>query len=98
MLDYLLLMHRDVVRSEDESAWDAYLGRLEAEGVLRGGSAIGSEGAAFRAHGEPAGLSSHLTGFIRVAARDLEHARAMLEGNPVYEAGGTVEVRLLPRT
>lgn len=30
-------------------------------------------------------------------ARDLEHAREYLDGNPVYEAGGTVEIRELPR-
>jgi hypothetical protein len=31
-------------------------------------------------------------------ARDLAHARSLLPGNPVYEAGGTVEIRELPRT
>lgn len=33
-----------------------------------------------------------------VAADSLDAARALLAGNPVFEAGGTVEIRELPRT
>jgi hypothetical protein len=43
-------------------------------------------------------MSSHLSGFIRVAAADLAAARGLVAGNPVFEAGGTVEIRELPRT
>lgn len=39
-----------------------------------------------------------LSGFIRVRATNLEEVKALLTGNPVYEAGGTVEIRELPRT
>jgi hypothetical protein len=39
-----------------------------------------------------------LTGFIRVRAKSLEQAKALVAGNPLYEAGGTVEIRELPRT
>ena len=35
-------------------------------------------------------------GFIRVRAADIEAARHFLAGNPVYEGGGTVEIRELP--
>jgi len=48
--------------------------------------------------GEAPEPTFHIGGFIRVMARDLAHARSLLPGNPVYEAGGTVEIRELPRT
>ena len=43
-------------------------------------------------------LTAHLAGYIRVNADDLNHAKSMLAGNPHFEAGGTVEIRELPRT
>jgi hypothetical protein len=45
----------------------------------------------------PAPESAHFTGFIRVKAATMEDAVKLLNGNPVYESGGTVEVRELPR-
>jgi hypothetical protein len=51
-----------------------------------------------RKSGTPAPLAAHLGGFIRITARDLDHAQSFLDGNPVYEAGGTVEIRELPVT
>lgn len=94
MIDVLLLMHDDT--TADPVGWDAYFERLGALGVFRGGSAIGS-GQAFR-QGTGAGpVADHLTGYIRVEVESLEAARALLAGNPVYEAGGTVEIRELPR-
>ena len=48
--------------------------------------------------GVPAALSAHLAGFIRVGAPSLEQAKTLLNGNPVFESGGTVEIRELPRT
>ncbi len=41
--------------------------------------------------------ATHISGFIRIEADDLEHATRLLAGIPVYEAGGTVEIRELPR-
>jgi hypothetical protein len=64
---------------------------------LQGGSAIGP-GLCARKGGPPPPVTGHLTGFIRVAAADLEDAWALLSGNPVFEAGGTVEIRELPYT
>jgi hypothetical protein len=93
MADFILLMHGDT--TGPESGWDAYFDRLRELGVFLGGSAIG-EGAAYR-RGPVAGpAAEHLTGFIRVEAESLEAARALLAGNPVYEAGGAVEIRALP--
>jgi len=42
-------------------------------------------------------ISAQLAGFIRIEATDLAEARTLLAGNPTYEAGGTVEIRELPR-
>jgi hypothetical protein len=42
-------------------------------------------------------VTAHLAGFIRVNADNLAAAKSLLSGNPVYEAGGTVEIRELPR-
>ena len=43
-------------------------------------------------------VTAHLTGYIRLNADSLDHAKSMLTGNPHFEAGGTVEIRELPRT
>lgn len=96
MADYILLMHGD--GAGDRAAdWGPYIERLVASGRLRGGSAIG-EGACFR-RAAPAGpLSDRLTGFLRISAESLEDAASCLAGNPVYDTGGTVEIRLLPET
>ena len=95
MTDYLFLMHRSPDTRVDD--WDPYLERLRASGRLRGGSAIG-DGVCVRKSGEPPAITAHLGGFLRVEAADLDDARGLLVGNPVYEAGGTVEIRELPRT
>lgn len=88
-------MHDDTSRPERGEDWGPYLARLREAGVFEGGSAIG-EGRALR-RGAPAGsLTRQLTGFLRIRAPNLEAAEGYVVGNPVYEAGGTVEVRLLP--
>jgi hypothetical protein len=93
MGDFILLMHGD--EAGPQTGWGPYFARLRDLGVFRGGSAIG-EGGAFRREGPAGPAADHLTGFIRVEADSLEAARALLAGNPVYEAGGTVEIRALP--
>ncbi len=95
MPDYILLMHDDA--TGDEEAWEGYLSRLRQSGSFQGGSAIG-EGLCARKGGAAAAVTAHLTGYIRLTADSLDHARSMLSGNPVFEAGGTVEIRELPRT
>jgi len=92
--DFLFLMHTDA--GGDAAAWDGYLKALQAAGVLRGGSRIG-EGACFRKNGTVSEVTGHLGGYIKIEVPDFEAARAWLSGNPVYEAGGTVEIRELPR-
>ena len=94
MPDYIFLMHDDSIA--DDAAWEPYLTALRQRGAFQGGSAIG-DGACLRRQGQPAAMT-RVSGFIRVGAETLDQAKALLTGNPVYEAGGTVEIRELPRT
>lgn len=100
MNDYILLMHDDTATKPTDAAWEAYFDMLHASGAVQGGSSVG-KGAAFRREGpnsaKPGAESAHLTGFIRVVAADMADAQRFLAGNPVYECGGTVEIRELPR-
>jgi hypothetical protein len=96
MAEYIFLMHDDAT-ADDETSWDGYLRGLKESGVFEGGSVIGA-GICARKRGAVPSITAHLTGYIRVNADDIEHARSLLAGNPHYEAGGTVEIRELPRT
>jgi hypothetical protein len=100
MNDYLLLMHDDCPAPPHDSFdedWGRYIARLQASGHFRGGSAIGP-GICARRSGVVPPATRHLSGYIRISAGDLDEARGLLAGNPVFEAGGTVEIRELPRT
>jgi hypothetical protein len=96
MSDYILLMHDDT-EMEVPDNWDAYLQRLRQQGAFEGGSAIG-DGVCVRKAGTAPAITTHLTGYIRVTADSLDEATSLLNGNPHFEAGGTVEIRELPRT
>lgn len=99
MNDYLLLMHADATdpdAADDDAAWIRYLDALRAGGGFDGGSAIG-RGERHRRGTAPRPAEPGPSGYLRVRAASLEDARRYLQGNPVYEAGGTVEIRELPR-
>ena len=99
MNDYILLMHGDSTDSaaaNDSVTWDNYFILLQKSGSFDGGSAIG-KGLTFRKIGEPGASCEQLSGYIRIRATNLEQAQSFLSGNPIYEAGGTVEIRELPR-
>ena len=96
MNDYILLMHDDVPSHADRGLeWAPYVERLRAAGAFQGGSAIG--GGLCASKRGPAALTTHLSGYIRIKATDMTEARELVNGNPVFEAGGTVEIRELPR-
>jgi hypothetical protein len=95
MPDFIFLHHND--GPEDvRHDWDAYLSKLRTAGRFEGGSGIG-DGVCVRKSGKPPPVSEQISGYIRVQARDLEDAKTLLPGNPVYESGGTVEIRELPK-
>jgi hypothetical protein len=99
MTDYIFFMHDDAIDpaiANDSGRWSLYLAGLRQSGQFAGGSSIGG-GACFRQDGSAGPAPSALSGFIRLRAENLAEASAFLSGNPVYEAGGTVEIRELPR-
>jgi hypothetical protein len=95
MRDFIFLHHNDGPEGVQQD-WAGYLSKLKASGRFEGGSGIGN-GACVRKTGKAAPVSEHIGGYIRVQAHDLEDAKTLLSGNPVYESGGTVEIRELPR-
>lgn len=98
MNQYMLLMHDDVddrAAADDEAQWAAYVNTLRQSGRFDGGSAVG-RGLCAKKHGL-ARRASQLTGYIRVRADSLDDAKQFLAGNPVYDAGGTVEICELPK-
>ncbi|MGV8997881.1 MAG: hypothetical protein ACOH12_13120 [Parvibaculaceae bacterium] len=95
MPDYMMLMHDDAMSPPTGEMWASYLAKLRTAGIFDGGSSIGA-GDAYR-QGVAAGpVSNHVAGYIRVRAAGSAEARALLTGNPVFECGGTVEIRELP--
>jgi hypothetical protein len=99
MTDFILFMHDDVPqgRQRPDGDWETYFAKLREFGAFQGGSAIGG-GVCASKSSPPAAITGHIAGYIRIRAENLESARELLVGNPVYEAGGTVEIRELPRT
>ena len=98
MNDYIFLMHNDAPRRDREGDdWGPYLGKLQEAGVFQGGSSIG-DGVCVSKSGTASGITPHLSGYIKVRAENLSEARKLVIGNPVFEAGGTVEIRELPRS
>ena len=96
MREFMMLMHNDSVSESTPEMWTSYLSFLRDQRAFEGGSSIGA-GEAFRGQGSPGNVSQHLTGYIRVRAESLTEAKELLAGNPVFECGGTVEIRELPR-
>jgi hypothetical protein len=98
MNDYILLMYNDVPeeRRRPSHEWAAYFAKLREAAAFQGGSSIGG-GLCVRKEGAVPEITTHIGGYIRIRAVDLEAARALVAGNPVYEAGGTVEIRELPK-
>lgn len=99
MADFMYLMHNDETSSVTDGSsdgWSEYIGKLRSDGCFRGGSELG-QGKYVRKQLEAPEIHDRLIGYIRIEAANLAEAEAKLEGDPVYEAGGTVEIRELPR-
>jgi hypothetical protein len=95
MAEFIYLMHE--AEPADPVVWQAYINGLDEKGVLRGGSAIG-KGVCLRKDGPAPAISHHIVGYVRIEVGDMATAQALLAGNPVYEAGGVIELRELPPT
>ena len=99
MSEYLLFMHTDAAGDDetDSAEWDVYLDKLKASGSLRGGSEIAG-GVCLNKSSPRRPLSESVSAYIRIEANDLEHARELVAGNPVFENGGTVEIIALSKS
>lgn len=98
MKEFIFLMHNDVPAeraAKGDEGWPAYLQGLSASGRFDGGSVIG-DGVSLRKDGSPGAITAQLGGYLRIRAASLEEAQRFLPGNPVFEGGGTVEIRELP--
>ncbi len=95
MADFLLLMHTDTTCPVPDHLWGPWFQALRDAAAFEGGSAIGS-GEVLRKGLAPGPVASWIDGYVRIRAPSLETAKALVVGNPVYECGGTVEVRELP--
>ena len=85
MPDFVVLM----MGSQSEGDWDTYIEKLIGTGRFRGGSSLGN--GVSMSKGKP-DSDSVITGFMRFSAENIEEVRQLLAGNPLYEAGGRIEV------
>jgi len=95
--EYVLFMHNDAPdggKPRPVAEWNAYFEELNAEHEFKGGSSIGG-GFCMNRNGASPEISSRIFGFIRIRVRDLQRAKELVALNPVFRAGGTVEVREL---
>lgn len=95
MRDYILFMHDDALEAPSADLWAAYFESLRGRDAFQGGSAIGI-GEVMRKGMTRPSIASHITGYIRIRAANIDAVKALVVGNPIYERGGSVEVRELP--
>lgn len=97
MAEFILLMHNDVARQTKPEEWERYITSLRAGKHFSGGSAMGG-GVCVKGETTSDKITAHLGGYIVITAKHLDEAMTLTKDNPVRLAGGTVEVRELPRT
>jgi hypothetical protein len=95
MKHFLFLMHRDTFGEVSPLLWPSYLSKLKAAGAFAGGGMLGT-GKVIKKDGTMKN-TDELAGFIRIQAEDLEAAKALAIGNPIFECGGSIEIRELPQ-
>lgn len=85
MANFVMLMNE----SDDSGDWDAYIEKLLATGKFRGGSSLGQGVCVQRGQAD---TQCQVTGMIRLEADSLDEVKALLEGNPAFEAGYSVQL------
>ena len=85
MAGFVMLM----MGSESKGDWENYIEKLISSGKFRGGSSLEKDAAVSEGKGD---TSCTVTGYIRLEADSLQEAKMLLSGNPLYEAGGRVEL------
>ena len=85
MAEFMMLMKGVGPRSD----WDKYVTDMINTGKFRGGSSLGN-GVCTTNGGQDQKCT--VTGFMRFEAASIDEVKELLAGNPVYEAGGEVEL------
>ena len=96
MNDYILLMHNDSGNTNSDD-WNLYVTKLNQLGCFDGGSSIGG-GKCISKKAPTKAITEFLSGYMRIKAKNIDHAQELLKGNPVFESGGTIEIRELTRS
>ena len=98
MRDFILIMHNDAEQADQivDSSWADYFQSLKSQGAFIAGVEFGDGFCMVKKKPAPP-PTSMLGRYIRVQARTMRDAAQLVEGNPIFEAGGTVEVRALTR-
>ena len=98
MRDFILIMHNDAEPKNDvaDATWASYFENLKKQGAFVAGVEIGEGLCMVKMKPAPPPMSDWGR-YIRIQARSMRDAAQLVEGNPVFEAGGTVEVRALTR-
>ena len=85
MASFVMLMRDDNASGD----WDGYIEKLVSTGKFRGGSSLGRGASVRKDHSD---TLTEVTGMIRLEVANLEEAKALLDGNPAFEAGFPVEL------
>ena len=87
MADFMMVMKGSGNRQD----WAPYIERMIATGKFRGGSGLGN-GVVVSKRDDRSDQACVVTGFMRFEAETIGEVRELVQGNPVYDAGGEVEV------
>jgi hypothetical protein len=107
MTDYIFLMRGGNERTaaldseqtqEYMAQWKSYMGGLGATGKLKGGAPFADDGHVISGENrstrdQPAGGEDRVTGYITLSADDLDDAKSMAAGCPIYNMDGSLEIR-----
>lgn len=87
MAEFMVLMKGDGRSTTGD--WAGYIDKLRKTEHFRGGSSLGN-GIAISDRTDAENCT--VTGFMRFDAETIEEVRSLLDGNPLYDAGGNIEV------
>ena len=88
MAEFMMIMKGNAATDD----WQPYIEKLIATGFFRGGSAFG-KGLCVTSTG--VGEDCIATGYMRFEADSMDDVQSLLDGNPVLETGGAVEIHEL---
>lgn len=92
MSEFVMIMKGRDLEGDPSIGWDIYIDNLMKTGKFRGGSAFGN-GRCLSATSSVAECSA--TGYMRFEADSIEEIESLVVDNPVFIAGGAVEIHEL---